>query len=36
MAALTGCASFYDFSAVWVGDYATLLFYYVANRYTDV
>jgi hypothetical protein len=36
MAALTGYASFYAFSAVWVGDYTTLLFYSAANCYTAV
>lgn len=36
MATLTGYASFYAVSAVWVGDYATLLFNSAANHYADV
>jgi len=36
MVTLTGYTSFYAFSAVWVGDYAILLFYSAANHYADV
>jgi len=36
MATLAGYASFYAFSAVWVGDKCNMLFYSAANHYADV